>query len=319
MYNMKKLRKIILPVLGVLLAAALFTLSAVLAVKIYNDHKRAKEFEALPAAVLHGYEAPAVDYGAEALQYFVYDLTDNEYVSICGRQKVIYPASTTKLLTALVALEYLEPDEVVTAGDEADFIEYGSSIAYIQKDMRLSVEMLIEGMLLPSGNDAAYVLAAAAGRKIAGSDNIDSKQAVGFFVDEMNVFAKKNGLCGSNFVTPDGYCGSEHYSTLEDMMLISKMASENEIIRKYAAMESDYVTYASGETNTWKNTNECLDKSSKYYNEHITGLKTGSLDEYNNFIAIYESGGKEYLIGVFGLEDKEQRFADVNTISAKLQ
>lgn len=311
----KKLKRSVM--IAVISAAVIA--AAVLAAVIYIDIREQKAYEALPAAVLHGdMFAENGGYDVKSRQYFVYDLSAGKPLNFCGAEKVVYPASCTKLLTALTALEYLNPDDIVTAGDEVSFIADGSSIAYIQKDMKLSVEMLIEGMLLPSGNDAAYVLAAAAGRKISGDDGITAEKAVETFVAEMNVYAAELGMCGSHFTTPDGYCGSDHYSTLEDMALLSVLAYNNDIIRKYASLPSDSVTYASGETNTWLNTNECLDASSEYYNKNIVGLKTGSLDKYYNLIAAVSDGGRTYIIGVFGLKNKEDRFDDVNTIADKL-
>ena len=74
--------------------------------------------------------------------------------------------------------------------------------------------MLIEGMLLPSGNDAAYVLAAAAGRKIAKDPLLDGKRAVDVFMKQMKSYGTSIGLCGTNFTVPDGYAGNEHYICL---------------------------------------------------------------------------------------------------------
>lgn len=302
-----------------IVVSAAAMLLTILSLKLYDRYAKEKEFEALPAAILHeGFCDGSGDYSVKAMQYFVYDANGNKMLCEHGEEKVIYPASTTKLVTALVALEYLSPDELITAGEEASFIAYGSSIAYVKSGMTLSAEMLIEGMLLPSGNDAAYVLAAAAGRKIACDDTLDAKSAVEAFVGEMNAFADRNGLCGSHFTSPDGYCGSEHYSTLEDMAIVSSLACKNDLITEYAALHSDSVEYESGETNEWINTNECLDPASKYYNGKISGLKTGSLDGYYNLIAVAHGGDETYIIGVFGLDKKEQRFSDVNKIADAL-
>lgn len=316
MSSKHKNKRFIIVSVAVILLASLLT---VLSLKLYDWYAKKKEFESLPAAILHeDFCDVSGDYGVRSMQYFVYDLGKNKMLCEQGKEKVIYPASTTKLVTALVALEYLSPGELITAGEEASFITYGSSIAYVKSGMTLSVEMLIEGMLLPSGNDAAYVLAAAAGRKIACDDTIDAQSAVDAFVGEMNAFADRNGLCGSHFTSPDGYCGDEHYSTLEDMAIVSSLACNNELITRYASLPSDIVVYASGETNEWINTNECLDPSSKYYNSAVTGLKTGSLDDYYNLIAVAQGGDDTYIIGVFGLDKKEQRFSDVNKIANAL-
>ena len=84
-------------------------------------------------------------------QAFVYDVNSDAVIFSKGEDKVVYPGSTAKLLTALYALTVLSPDEVITAGDELELVKPGSSIAYIKKGHKLTVEMLVEGMMLPSG------------------------------------------------------------------------------------------------------------------------------------------------------------------------
>ena len=94
-----------------------------------------------------------------AKQAFIYDsLLDITFAKGDMEQR-IYPASITKLYTAYVALQYLTPDTVITAGGELSFVGAGSTVAYISRGDCLTAEMLVQGMLLPSGNDAAYVLA----------------------------------------------------------------------------------------------------------------------------------------------------------------
>lgn len=263
--------------------------------------------------------SPRDGLNTKAKQAFVYDVNAREYLLLKGQDEVVYPASTTKLLTALLALEYLSPDEVIVCGDEVGFIKSGSSIAYIKPGMSLTVEMLIEGMLIPSGNDAAYAIAAAAGRRIADDETLSTREAVDRFVEEMNAYADKIGLCGSKFSCPDGYYDrTEHYSTIEDMAIISSLACKNELIKKYAKIDEAFVVYESGESNTWVNTNVCLDKDSEYYSPYITGLKTGSLDGYYNIICTAEQENELYVIGIFGLKSKESRYEEAQKLASQL-
>ncbi len=305
------------------LAAIILLTAAAVAVAgayFYNQNRRQQEFEALPAAVLHDDDIDSNPIsGVKAMQYFVYDLGNEKMLNEVGAEKVVYPASCTKLLTIMTALQYISPDELITAGEEASFIAPGSSIAYIKSGMTLSAEMLIEGMLLPSGNDAAYVLAAAAGRRIANDTELPARQAIETFVEKMNKYSKDIGMCGSSFTVPDGYGNEDNYSTLEDMAIISALAFKNETVSKYCGLYSDNVVYESGESNEWTNTNECLWPSSDYYDERICGLKTGSLDGYYNLIAAVDINGSVYIIGVFGEESKKQRFEDVLRITDSLE
>lgn len=255
--------------------------------------------------------------GIKSPHYFVYCVNSGEFVALRGESDRVYPASTTKLLTILYALTLLEPSEQITPGNELTLVGEGSSIAYVKAEHTLSVEMLVEGMLLPSGNDAAYALAAAAGYRLA-PDAKDGVEAVKVFMEGMNAYAAEIGLCGSHFTVPDGLAGDEHYTTLEDMAIVARLASENELIMRYASLAEADVVYASGHTNHWVNTNLLLDQESEYYDSRVDGLKTGSIDGSYNLICSAEQEGERYIIGLFGSSDKEERFADAQKIIQSL-
>ena len=120
---------------------------------------------------------------------FVYDVDEGMKFYKGDLTSPVYPASVTKLYTALVALEYLDPKAVITIGDEIDLRMPDSSVAYISKGQKLTVEMLVEAMMLPSGNDAAYALATAAGRKIRHDSNASPKDAIKTFMMAVNARA----------------------------------------------------------------------------------------------------------------------------------
>lgn len=253
-------------------------------------------------------ESAAEDMRAECV--FVYDTAGERmlYCSTDGEQ-TLYPASITKLFSAYVALLYLEPEEVVTAGDELDLVQPGSSTAYISKGCRLTVEMLVEGMLLPSGNDAAYVLAAAAGRAVAVDPELGAVQAVQAFVAEMNREAYRLGLKNSRFTNPDGYHAGGHYTCPEDIAIIAAMAMRQPIISRYVGLQQDRVTFESGEWITWYNTNGLLDPSWECYMSTALGMKTGYTGEAGYcLLASFPGGGEYILIGVFGGETKNGRY-----------
>ena len=222
----------------------------------------------------------------------------------------LYPASVTKLYTAWLALQHLEPDAVVTAGEELRLVGSGSSLAYISRGCRLRVDMLVEAMLLPSGNDAAYVLAAAAGRVLAGEE-LSADQAVQRFVAEMNTEAERQGFVNSHFTNPDGYHTGAHYSCPEDIMRIGALVLENEIICRYAALEADSVTYASGEKITWYNTNRMVNRGTEQYRADCIGLKTGYTGEAGYcLLAAFDDGENRILVGIFGAEQNYPRYAN---------
>lgn len=255
------------------------------------------------------------DIAASAEHAFVWKITEDELVRYSnGGDDRVYPASITKLLTAQYALELMPSDTLITPGDEVYFPPEGSSSAYIRPNHTLTLDMLIEGMMLPSGNDAAYAVAAAGGRVIAADETLSPEEAVAVFVDGMNDYAESLGCTDTHFTTPDGFAGEEHYSSTADMAVIAKAAAENERIMAYAGRYTDDVTYASGHVNTWTNTNEFLDPASEYYNEHVIGLKTGSMVENYCLVTVYDDGETELIIGVFGCPTKEDRYKDTELL-----
>ena len=259
------------------------------------------------------YNENAVNVTVTAPHAILIDANTKEILYMnCEPDEKMYPASTTKLLTAIVALHNCEPDVIFKPGDELSLVASDSTIAYVKTNHELSLEMLIEGMLLPSGGDAAYVVAAGVGRKIAGDDGLSAVDAVKAFVAEMNRYGKEVlGLTGSNFTCPDGYHDDEHYTTIIDMMTIAYAALQEPIIMKYAQLASDDVRYASGHKNTWTNTNKLLDQDSQYFYENATGLKTGTTDEAGCcLISSAAFSTKKVLAGVFGAKDNKERFND---------
>jgi len=247
-------------------------------------------------------------------QAFVYDLDEDKMIAMKGEGEQLYPASTTKLLTILLAQRYLELDMQVTPGDEQTLVSKDSSMAYIDRYDTVTVEQLIEGMLLPSGNDAAYALAAAVGRAITGEWNLSGLEAVEICIAAMNEYAAELGMTGSHFTNVDGYMDAEHYTTVEDMAIVAVLAAQNEIIRKYCGLAMDEVTYVSGEEITWYNSNQMLYHNSQWYNPYVTGMKTGSLLSHYSLVCTVEKDGKTYVTGVFTAPSTEDRYYDMNTI-----
>jgi len=258
--------------------------------------------------------APSVSWqGAEEMDgshIFVYDCSA-EKMLYCStdRRESLYPASITKLFSAWVALQYLHPEEELQAGRELGLLQPGSSTAYIAYGSVLTVQMLVEGMLLPSGNDAAYVLAAGAGRVISGEEGLSAARAVECFVEEMNRQAELLDLRGTHFENPDGYHSEGHYSCPEDLAVMGTLALENTVISRYARCRSDSVRFASGESCTWRNTNRLLNRESDYYCPAAIGLKTGYTRQAGYcLLSAFDTEMGTLLVGIFGAEEKLSRY-----------
>lgn len=247
-----------------------------------------------------------------AKAYFVYDLDSETFLLSSGQnEEKIYPASITKLFTAYVALQYLSPEDTVTAGEALDLLDWDSSVADIQKGDTVTVEQLIAGMMLPSGNDAAYLLAERAGKVITAKDSTyPALNAVKAFVNEMNTQAAKLGMTGTHFMNPDGIHDDNHYTTMNDLTVLGSLARKTPLVMKYASVAKLEVTLH-GQTVTWRNSNLLIDPSTPYYCPHAVGLKTGTtLAAGNCLLSLFEKDGQTLLIGVFGCPEMADRFDD---------
>lgn len=166
-------------------------------------------------------------------------------------------ASTTKIMTTLIALEQPDIDAVFAVDENAIMVE-GSSMGLTKGD-KASLRALATGMLLASGNDAANATAV----RIAGS--------IPAFADVMNARAREIGLANTSFETPSGLDGENHYSTAYDLAMLSREALKND---EFAAICSQYkmrTSYGDPPYDRWlTNHNRLL----KYYDGAV-GIKTG--------------------------------------------
>ncbi len=249
------------------------------------------------------------DRALKAQQYFVYDCDAERFLEKSGNDK-IYPASVTKLFTAHMATQYLDPQKELTAGDVLDRVAWGSSVADLKKGDVLTTDRAVEAMLLPSGNDAAYVLAAEAGKVILNDPNASIDAALDAFMKDMNGKAKELGMTATHFMNPDGIHDENHYTTFEDLVILGKMALQNPTVLKNAKTSQDTVTLKSGEKK-WHNTNALIDPETPYYCPYALGLKTGQTPSAGScLLSAFQMDGRTLLIGVFGCPEEEDRFED---------
>jgi len=222
----------------------------------------------------------------------------------------VFPASTAKLLTALVALDWCMEEEEVTVGDELDLVAPDSTLARLKKGQVLTVRNLIEGMLVPSGNDAAYVIAAYVGRKALKSDKASLKDAIFEFINLMNNKAKSLGAINSCFKTPDGYDAIGQYTTAYDMGLIGLAAAASEVIVEVCKKSTARNVFVDGYDVTWVNTNSLIKKDSPKYYPYCIGLKTGTSTMAGKcLISLAKNGDKEVLSVVMN-SDSQGRWED---------
>mgnify|MGYP000285691984 CR=1 FL=1 len=234
------------------------------------------------------------DINVDAKAAVLIDADTKEILYYKNPVTVMFPASTSKLLTSLVALAWCSEDEQVTIGDEIKMIAYDSTTAGLRVGQILTVHNLLEGMLLPSGNDAAYAIAAYVGRKSLDNPNASKEEAIAEFVRLMNKEAKNLGAKNSCFKTPDGYDAIGQYTTAYDMALIGVAAANNSTIVSISSKTKSRNTYVSGEKITWNNTNKLINRDyGELYYSNAIGLKTGTTSlAGKNIVAAGRSNGK---------------------------
>lgn len=216
------------------------------------------------------------DITVDAAAAILFDADTKEVLYHKNPVKVVFPASTAKLLTALVALDWCEEDEEVTLGNEIKMIASDSTRAYLSVGQVLSIRNLLEGMLLPSGNDAAYGIAIYVGRKSLQKAEASAEEALKEFIRLMNQKAKAIGVKNSCFKTPDGYDAIGQYTTAYDMGLIGMAAAKNKVIAEITELSRSRNIFISGEDVTWTNSNKLISRYSGQYYSRAYGLKTGT-------------------------------------------
>ena len=253
-----------------------------------------------------------VRYAANAI---LYDYTNDVVLYHKNVNTIIFPASTTKLLTSCVCLKYLSPDDVLTVGSEINMIAADSSVAGLKEGYELTVSDLIYCMMVPSGNDAAYTVAVNTARRVSGNDGMTDGEAIQYFASLMNDYARELGATSSNFRNPDGYHDFRHYTTVSDLLLIAKKAVSIPLIRTAGSCPQRTLTISSGQKLVLRNTNELLQMTSDYYYPYCTGLKTGYTTNAGCcLVATASRSGKMFIAIVMGCNTPIRRFVDATNL-----
>lgn len=250
--------------------------------------------------------------------YALYCLDDGELVAGKGLGKKIAMASTTKLLTASLMLKYFDPGEYVNVGQEVYYAQPESTMSYLQPGTYLSVYDLLAGMLLPSGNDAAYTVAVNTARSASGDWYMSDDDAIAYFVGMMNDHAAELGMSKSHFANPEGWDDPEHYTTLNDMLKLTEHVMGIPVLREITSTyQYTFDNEISGYL-IWTNTNLFLDPYSAYYRDDCTGIKTGTTANAGScLIAAFENGGKTYICAAMGCNENEDRYILIEKILEK--
>ena len=253
-------------------------------------------------------------YGIKAEAGLLLDITTGEVLYGKNPDTPMYPASLTKVLTAILVLEDLNLDDVVTIDDKSPFVD-GSKM-YLTPGEQLTVKQLLNTMLVKSANDAALALA----RYHSGT--------IEAFSQAMNAKAIEIGATGSNFVNPNGLHDDAHVTTARDLGLIAAYAMKipefADIVKKTRLTVAP--TNKQPEIRVYNNSNKLLwAEGSKYKMNYkgsninikydiVTGVKTGFTNKAQQCIIASAKDGEKEMLAVILKTDANSIYSDARTL-----
>ena len=252
---------------------------------------------------LEGIELP--DYQEGLLM----DISSRKTVFAQDALNRVYPASITKLVTAILALEHGGLDETVTITEEDLDLEWGSQVCGFMVGDKLTMNQLLHCLLVYSGNDAANAIATHVGGSIPA------------FVDMMNEYAKSLGCTGTHFVNPHGLQDENHYTTPYDIYLLLKEAAKYPSFTEISQMPSYTVEYNRADGTRIITYLEATDhyltgEATLPRNVTVLGGKTGTTNEAGNCLALLSQNafGKPFVSIILGAWEKEELYEQMNQL-----
>ena len=239
----------------------------------------------------------------------LFDCTNKETLYAKNVFAQLYPASMTKVMTAIVALDNSSTDQVLTAGDDVTQLEAGAQVAGIKPGDTLTMDQALHLLLIYSANDAAVVIA----DSVAGNSEA--------FVGLMNEKAKELGATGTNFVNSNGLTDENHYTTPYDMYLIFNEAMNYELFREIISQQS-YSTVIHDSSGGDRTIN--VSATNQYLAGNIqapTGItvvggKTGTTSAAGHCLILYarDSSGNPYIAVVMRTESADAMYSTMNSL-----
>lgn len=213
----------------------------------------------------------------------------------------LYPASTTKLLTCLIAVENCSLDEIVTFSHDAIFdTPRDSSHIALDEGESITLEQCLNAVLIASANEAAFGLA----EHVTGTSWRD-------FADMMNERAKELGCVDSHFVNPNGLPDEDHYTSAYDLAMIGRAFFANELLCKISSTEKlDLPATATQPDNIVAYSKNQLFPGKNYAYEYLVGSKTGYTNAARNILVSCAQKDGMKLIAVVMVEESPTQFAD---------
>lgn len=244
----------------------------------------------------------------------LFSLDKREVLYSKNVHKKVYPASLTKVMTALLVLERSGLSDEVEVSDTIKSLPYGSSVCNIKVGDKLTVEQLLYGMLLPSGGDAAIALAT----HVSGD--------VETFCKEMNKRAHELGATNTNFLNPHGFFEKNHYTTAYDMYLIFNEAVKYPDFIKIISTPKFICNYTSSGNRasqmTFTNTNYYINGSHNAPKEaQVIGGKTGYTSEAGRCLVLIcrDIDKASYISMVFKAKDQNILYRQMDNLLKEIE
>lgn len=236
-----------------------------------------------------------------ARQYALYDADAGVFIVEENADQPVPLASTTKIMTAYLAIEQARPDDVVTVTSEAAG-KIGST-AGLRLNERLSIKNLLYGALLASGNDAAYAVAGYLGERIGGDESATWQDKIDQTVELMNAKAKELGLASLRYVEPSGL-DAGNVGSARDLAVLSAVALENDTFREITSTPAFTVANQEGTlSHELKNSNRLV---GEWAYPGAIGVKTGFTPEAgHNLVGAAERDGHRLVAVVLNTYDSD--------------
>lgn len=220
-------------------------------------------------------------------------------------------ASLAKLFAIDYALGKVDLEDIVEVNQEVlELVPAGSSLANLYAG-EYTVKQIMEAMLVPSGNDAAYALA----YHIAKNELVEGYTAteyIDYFMTELSEYLIEAGYSKTNLYNDPSGASMQADSHLDDINRVALKLLNYDFVKECIGKSEFSIQTPQGEF-TWKNTNEFLDENSPYYNANVKGMKTGTMASSYNIVVLYEKDGKAYLITCLAAHSNEGRYKAVQS------
>jgi D-alanyl-D-alanine carboxypeptidase (penicillin-binding protein 5/6) len=218
----------------------------------------------------------------------------------------MYPASMTKIMTAMIALDYIKPEEFIVLGEELRQAPVGSSVAYHKVGETILFENLLRGLLIQSGNESACAIALNVAKRSKNVEDMDYDEAEKVFCDLMNNKAASLGAKNTHFANPHGFHEENHYSSARDIALFCREFMNNPLLSEIVSEKSFIgsgagINYPEGSLTqeyNWESHNNLIKDGDEYYYSYANGIKTGFTSEAGNCLAASAQKDKIQLISV---------------------